>query len=563
MSVKLRPHQTKACEQVYKHWTQYDSTLVSMATGSGKSYVIGSVAEAWSGHDWGGTPLGDRVLVLSHRDEIIWQLYRAIKTVTGDSPAVEKGEHESAETGFLDKARYVVSSIQTMSKNHRRDRFSPNEFGLVIIDEAHHAVAPTYIETLTYFCQGGAKVLGVTATPDRCDEVSLGKVFDSVAYEYDILDGIKEGYLAPIKQYMCEVEGLSWKGIKTSGELPADEIARIIKQEDMLHRMAAPAIDIVGDRQTIFFVPSQTVSDDLAEIINRYKPGSAASVHSRTDEELRPQIVEDYRSGRIQYLVNCMLFTEGFDAPETSAIGMFRPTLSRSLYSQMIGRGLRGGFKAPVKNKKDLLVVDFCGNSKHKLIGPVDILGGCFEDVVLDEVLSRVRESSAGGESIDVAEELAQAALIADELKRKKRQEILAKAQAKKKMVDPFDVLDLPDRMMPGFYEGKRPSQKMLEMLEGNGVPTGNLSYWKAKRLIEEIVHRQKEGLCTYKQASVLGRFGHDTSMSMEEATETLDRLFQGKGKPWKNFTGKDWKKFHQAKKAKAAKQGKDNAIAD
>lgn len=552
MPVELWEPQMTACQRIYRGFLDYNSVLCVMPTGSGKSYVMGACAEAWGGAGWGGRDLGDRVLCVTNRDELVWQLVRSLTKVTGETPEVEKGELKSENNAMFDRSRFVVASIQTLSREYRRERFDPSEFGLVILDEAHHAVAPSYIETLDYFAHGGAKVLGLTATPDRSDEVSLGKVFDAVAYEYGLIDAIQDKYLCPVKQMLVEVEGLSYKGLRGGADLSAADVERVISREDMLHRMAAPLMQHSGDRPTIVFTPGQQTSDDLAKIINRYRPGSAASVHGKTDDDVRAQSVKDYQDGKIQYLVNCSLFLEGFDAPRTACIAMFRPTMSRALYAQMSGRGLRIH-----PGKDDCLLLDFCGNSRHKLITGIDLLGGNYGDVVLDEVLGDALRAGANGLSIDVLEAIKEAAAIEDELRSRQRAEILAKAKTKSKMIDPFDVLDVPDRVMPGYYETRMPTEKMINYLDSLGVPTGGLSYWRAKRLCDVVHKRREEGLCTFKQARQLGAWGHPTSLSFEQATATLDRLFAKNetGKPWVNFTGGDWKKFHEAKRRKKERE--------
>lgn len=557
--MKLRDYQHKACERIYKGWLTYDSLLVAMATGTGKTAVIGGCADAWCGKSFknaNGISLGDRVLMLAHRDELIWQLVEGAEKWTGDRPAIEKAELRSDEKSlFNDRARIVVSSVQTMMSGDRRDKFRPEDFGLVIIDEAHHSVAPTYLEVLEHFCKGGAKVLGMTATADRDDEVSLGKVFDAVAFEYDLLTAIKAGWLCNVKQKLIHVEGLDWSDAQAKNDLSQEKIARIIEEEEMLHKMAVPAIEAAGDRQTIIFAPSVHVCKELAEIINRYKPHSALAVSGKTDEDDRREIVKSYKRGEVQYLVNCMLLTEGFDAPATSCVIMFRPTQSRSLYAQMAGRGFRGGKKCPVVGKENLLLVDFVGNSKHKLITSLDLLGGKFDDLVVEEATNNANERSGESEEpLDPLEILEEVSEHADELRRRQREAVRARALVKKKDIDPFDLLDIPDRKMPGFYNGRPATEAQVALLEKNGVKGAKkMSFWKAHQVCEQLVERRKAGLCSYKQARRLAGFGFDTSVTFEEASTILDRLYKGSGKPWENFTPEDWKRLNdKKKKAKA-----------
>lgn len=421
----------------------------------------------------------------------------------------------------------------------------------ILVHNCHHAVSPTYLNVLDHFTKSGAKVLGLTATADRHDEISLGKVFDAVAFEYDIVSGIRDGWLSPIRQQLLTIEGLDWSEARGSKDLSAEKIAAIIEEEEMLHKMASPAIACAGDRQTMIFAPSIHSSEMLAELLNRYKPGSAIAVSSKTEDEDREEAVEKYRRGEIQFLVNCMLFTEGFDVPNTSCIIMFRRTESRSLYSQMIGRGIRGGPRFPIPGKEDLLVIDFVGNSKHKLITTVDLLGGKYDDLVVEEAYHRAHEEALESDDpIDTLDILDEMVENADELKKRKRESVKAKALLKKREIDPFDLLDVPQRQISGFHQDRPATDKQIAMLEKNGIKNAKkMNFGKANQLCEEIVRRQREGLCTVKQAKRLAGYGFDTSVSYKEATKIMDRLFEGGGSPFGNFTPSDWKRFNRKKK--------------
>ena len=121
--------------------------------------------------------------------------------------------------------------------------------------------------------------------------------------------------------------------------------------------------------------------------------------------------------------------------------------------------------------------------------------------------------------------------------KRKKREEIKAKALIKKRPIDPFDLLDIPDRSVSGFVVGKPATEKQIELLNSYGVKVKEIEFGKASQLIEQLKARKEDGVCTYKQAQQLAKFGFETSMKFEDAKDVLDRLFSGGGKPWKNFT--------------------------
>jgi len=178
--VQLRPYQEAAVEGVYEAWQTSRATLIVQPTGTGKTIVCAHVIDR--------LPEG-RVMVLAHREELIFQAADKIQRVTGRAPDIEMAEMRADHGPLWDRARVVVSSIQTQcagaSGAPRMKRFDPADFGLVIVDEAHHATAPTYRRVVDHYRQNpDCRVLGVTATPDRHDEEALGQVFESVAYDY-------------------------------------------------------------------------------------------------------------------------------------------------------------------------------------------------------------------------------------------------------------------------------------------------------------------------------------------------------------------------------------------
>ena len=207
-------------------------------------------------------------------------------------------------------------------------------------------------------------------------------------------------------------------------------------------------------------------------------------------------------------------------------------------------------------------MIDFAGNSRHKLVTSIDLLGGSLEDCVVDDANEKMREATIGGDEVDPLELITESTDIADALRSKQREEIIAKQmKSRKKEIDPFDLLDVPDRKMPGYYTAKMATPGQMKFLAENGYETKNkMTYWNAHRLCEEMSRRKEEGLCTIKQARLLARFGHSTDLTKDQASTTLDRLFKkdadGKsGKPWANMTGSDWKKFNAAKTERKRKE--------
>lgn len=313
------------------------STLVVMPTGCGKTIVFGHAARDWN---WG------RVMILAHREELIFQAAQKVGAVCKEQCGIEMADLEVVEKSTY-KQRVVVSSVQTLNSvrrgTRRMEKFDPLEFGLLIIDEAHHATAASYRRIVDWFGRNpDLRLLGVTATPDRADEEALGQVFESVAFEYGISDAVSEGWLVPIEQQFVHVEGLDLSQCRSDrNDLKESDVARIMEQEAMLHKVVSPTIELAGDKPTLLFCASVEQAHKSAEIFNRHKPQSAIAIDGTTDKEQRRDELKRFSRGEFQYLCNCGVFLEGFDEPRIAVVAMARPTKSRALYAQAIGRGTR------------------------------------------------------------------------------------------------------------------------------------------------------------------------------------------------------------------------------
>lgn len=463
--MKLRPYQADCLASIRGQLTANRSTLVVMATGLGKTVVFAHAAHAWP----------DRVLVIAHRDELIRQAAGKVKAVTGDVPGIEMGDERIHETAFDGPPKVVVSSVQTMSRENRRTRFQPDEFGLIVIDEAHHAVAQSYRSILDYFA--AAKVLGVTATPQRADELALGQVFESVAWDYGIVPAVEDGWLVPVRQKVVVIDGLDFSGVRTTaGDLNEGDLEQILIEEKFVHQMAKPTIDLAGDRSALVFCVTVKHAKLMAEILNRYKPDCAIALSGETAKDERRYHVDRFKAGEIQILCNCALFLEGFDAPNTAIVVNGRPTKSPVLYTQVLGRGTRplpgvvdgletaDARKAAIRgsSKPNMLSLDFVGNSgRHRIVTAADILGGKFGVPVRDYARKTLEEE--GGEAdIDYSLMRAEAelALLDEERERRieayRRREILARVEYRTEDVSPFDGgapdrrIDVADRATDG-----------------------------------------------------------------------------------------------------------------
>lgn len=545
--MRLRDYQEAAAEGVFREWEEHATTLAVLPTGLGKTVLFAEIIRRM--HERGA-----RAMVLAHREELITQAADKIQRVTGLEAQIEMGEYH-VQPYFGQMPPVVVSTVQTHCAGGdgagRMSKFDPQEFGLVVIDEAHHATAGTYRRCIDWYRQNPrCKVLGVTATPDRADEAALGQVFESVAYEYGVLEAIQNGWLVPIEQQMVTVGSLDFSGIRTTaGDLNQGDLAEVMETERNLQGIAAPTVEICGDRRAIIFATTVEQAERLAEILNRYKPDKAAWLCGKTDKEDRRRMLADFKAGRLQFVVNVGVLTEGFDDAGVQVVVMARPTKSRALYAQMAGRGTRPAEEvagllgdlptaqercAMIRSscKPSCLIVDFCGNAgRHKLCCTADILGGSIDDEVVAEVARRVREN---GKPVDMTEELAK--VKAEVEARKKREAatragLQARAQFLVTKIDPFNEWDLSPVQERGWDRGRRFSPKQSQvLLERIGVNPGKIPYGQGKQLLDEYFRRLQGGYASLKQATLLKKRGFTMPLRHDMAGRMIGRMADRQG---------------------------------
>jgi superfamily II DNA or RNA helicase len=440
--IRPRPYQQEALDRTISMLCDYKSLLVVMPTGMGKTVFFSLLAASQQ----------RRVLVVAHRDELIRQAADKLKSICMETVGIEKAEETS------DGERLIVTSVQTMSKTRRHSKLSPSEFDLVIIDEAHHALGNTYRTVVDHFMSNpDCRLVGVTATPKRHDQQAMGQIFDDVSYEYSIENAVGDGWLVPIVQHSVQVDDLDFSGVKTTaGDLNEGELERILSQERIIHRIAAPLVDIAADKPTIVFCASVNHSRMMMEVINRYKPHSAGFLCGETPTEERRTLIKKYGEGDLQFLCQCGVLAEGFDAPATAIVAMGRPTKSLGAYMQWLGRGTRPlpgvvdafAYGTPDERKNAIAssqkphmeVIDFVGNcGRHKLITAHDILGGKYGEQVRSYAKQTQQEEQ---KSQDIEKALARASdeltLLEEIAERKRKEEIKAKAKFWSEKVDAF-----------------------------------------------------------------------------------------------------------------------------
>lgn len=508
--MELRPYQSEAKAAVFTQWDKgARKTLVVLPTGCGKTIVFAKVAEEC-------VRQGNRVLILAHRGELLEQAADKIKKSTNLGCATEKAEQSCLGSWF----RITVGSVQSMQREKRLSQFSDDYFNVIIIDEAHHCISDGYQKVLQHFPD--AKVLGVTATPDRGDMRNLGEFFESLAYEYTLPKAIREGYLSPIKAMTIPLQ-LDLSGVSIqSGDFKAGDIATAL--DPYLHQIADEMMKYCRDRKTVVFLPLVKTSQKFKEILNE-KGFKAAEVNGESKD--RAEVLEAFDKGEYNVLCNSMLLTEGWDCPSVDCVIVLRPTKVRSLYSQMVGRGTR-----LCEGKSHLLLLDFLWHTeRHELCHPADLI--CEKKEVARKMTENLEETAGCPMDLEEAERKASEDVIAE------REESLAKQlqemrTRKKKLVDPLQFeMSIQAEDLSGYvpafgWEMAPPSDKQKQELEKRGILPDEIdNAGKANLILDRLHKRQEEGLTTPKQIWCLEKYGfqHVGTWTFEAGKNMIDRI--------------------------------------
>lgn len=502
----LRPYQLNAVKAVHKEWNSGNkNTLVVMPTGTGKTIVFSQIVKDQ-------VAKGEKVLILAHREELLKQAADKLKASSGMESALEKAANTSIGSG-LD---VVVGSVQTLRQKSRLEKFSKDYFGTIIIDEAHHSAADSYKNILEYFNQ--AKVLGVTATPDRADMKSLSDVFDSLAFEYKLPEAINDGYLCKIRTKTIPLKVDISKVHTLAGDFNPNELGQAL--DLYLEAIADSIVKECKGRKTVIFTPLVRISQRLNGLL---KNRGIDTIEVNGSSKDRERILKDFENGKYDAMTNAMLLTEGWDCPSVDCIICLRPTKSRSLYAQIVGRGTR-----LCKGKDNLLILDYLWLSgKHSLCHPSDIF--CEDAEVAARTTKKLADYAAtdcggldGPDGTDLIQAIQEAQ---EEMENEKRQmmrrieeqeeavrkRLAEQRQKRKGLVDPFQYMfsiestAIRDYKPTFGWETKAPSQKAKDAIEGYGVDASNIeSAGLASLILKELMKRWDSGMATPKQIRFL-----------------------------------------------------------
>jgi superfamily II DNA or RNA helicase len=361
---ELRPYQREAIDRLLEGWrTRQNRLAVVLPTGAGKTVVFANLIRTVL------PTIHGRALVIAHREELITQAADKLRAVAPDLRVgivkAERDEHQDVDV--------IVASIQTLASTRRREAIT--DIGLIVVDECHHAAARTYLDTLEHFgAYRGVPVAGFTATLTRRDG-GLAEVWQDVVFRLDILDLIAAGHLCDVRGKRVVVGDLDLDSVRTSaGDLQDGQLGEALEESGAAGIVAEAYLEHAADRAGVVFTPTVSSAQVMTDAMNAAGIPTA-TVWGGMGKDERAAALDRYKAGDLQVLANCMVLTEGFDAPHTSCAVIARPTKSPSLYVQMAGRALR-----LFEGKTDALILDVLGAStRHKLASIVDLTDRALE----------------------------------------------------------------------------------------------------------------------------------------------------------------------------------------
>lgn len=562
----IRGYQQDCVTANVENLKSYVSILNVLATGLGKTYIAAEFIKLVQ---------PARCLFFAHRDTLIFQARDTIEAVAGVKCGIEMAELK-ADPGLFSSDQVIISTVQTQNAGNqglgRMMLFRPEDFDYLFLDEAHHWVAPSFKKVVDYYRRNlRLKIIGFTATPDRTDREALGQIFQSTAYQYDIEDGINDGWLVSPDQQFVPVHGLDYSHITTTaGDLNLGQLSAVMEEEETVQRMIQPTLEaawslpvrmldyfpveewghILGKRGkplcTLVFCTSVKQAQRFAEVMNRVRTGMATAIWDKVSKTERRTILDDFKSGALQCLVNVGICGEGFDNPKVEIIAMGRPTKSRSLYTQFIGRGLRplkGVVDGPMtpelrraaiasSAKPTVRILDFVGNSgTHKLVSLADILGGKISDRAR-ELAKKKALKSEGPVNIselleDSEEEVRRRLEKAKRDAESRRVKLVARSNYQVVTVNPFDALDILPAKPKAFDMNKKLSEKQVGLMRRFGINPDKYPYSQAKQLFIELSQRLRKRLATPPQCELLKKHGyeHVAELPYKEAKRLIDNL--------------------------------------
>ena len=532
----LRDYQTKAVDSVFSEFDRgIKRTMLVSATGTGKTTMAGYCAQR--------IDAGRRVLWLCHREELAFQARDALREITGREVHLEMGEYKAAHRN----APIVVAMVQSLTA--RKSQYGPDAFQFGFIDECHHAISKTYMSLIQYF-SGIRNWLGLTATPKRADGVAMGKVFDSVAYRFEIGAAVDLGWLVAPKQRMATCREIDLRKVDTvAGDLHKGQLKAQLMQQSVVDQIARKTIAVADGRQTIVFCQTVDQSHALSRVFSLLGERSVA-IDGKTPTIIRRGRVADFRTGKARFLCQVSICTEGFDVPEAEVTVMARPTKSQSLYTQSVGRILRPitppqghdgtARRLEIANsvKPHATVLDFVGNTgRHRLVNTGDLLGGEYDDEVRALAVQKAQSVDGDVDMHKLLEECKEAVAKRPKVLRVQEDETtsLYKRFAfllYRYTAHPCDALgidkSLPDRVVEKNMAYGQSLADALRELRGQRLSENEIGQMSNRQQVfvaRILESREDAQLCTYPQLRILHRHGYSADMNRRQASQKIEQI--------------------------------------
>ena len=516
----LRDYQIKCLADIEAGWKTQSRLLAVLGTGGGKTIIFSSVAKR-------EVERGGQVLILAHTDELLDQAIDKLERSTGLTAEKEKADERASPY-----AQIVVASVPTLQRTERLTSFSHDHFSLVIVDETHRVLAKSYQKILAWFHFGPAsmepdwkmpnplvnhphhaRVLGVTATPDRGDKRNLGEFYAACVFNHGMLQLCRDGYL--VRPFVENIPlQIDVRGVKkTGGDFDAGEVAH--KITPYLRKMAWHLAQRAKDRKIVVFTPDIETASIMAGYMR--EEGLDASYVSGKCPDRHEKIEAFHAKGAGSAIANAMLLTEGWDHAEVSCIVPLRLTKIRSLLAQCVGRGTRplpgviDGLDTVEERlaaiaasaKRDLMIFDFLW-----LHDNLDLIGPC--DLFASTPAIKKAMVKSGETDLMKAEEVAQREVL------KAMQKELQKHQHRQPRTrDPLAfAVSVGDEVLATYVpqtaaDAAPPAKEELDVILGAGLDSSQIkNSGQAQKLISRLIERDKMGLASVKQLNFLKQLG-------------------------------------------------------
>jgi superfamily II DNA or RNA helicase len=499
-TIQLRSYQEEPAQRILEALSYVNekferATVLAVApVGFGKTVLFSYIAAEY-------VKRGAKVLVLAHRQELLDQIIEKT-SLFGLTTGLEKAESRVDEASLPD---VTVASVQTLQRA-RLTRFEPGAFGLIVIDEAHHAVTDAYKNIVSRFF--AAPVLGVTGTPERLDGEGLGVTFDHAPVVISLDEGIRAGWLSKPRLRTYTIDGYNLDSVKTvAGEFDAGDLERELLADPVLHAATHILREVCPGRRTLVFTPTVKTAERLAEtLVSKGMP--AIAVSGSMGKQERAEATKRYRSGEVPIAINCMLWTEGFDVPETDCVVLLRPTKSSALLTQMVGRGLRIS-----EGKNECLLVEIqAGTVKGKMF--------MSPNRILENVPALTQEKGGKFDSDGKMDE------PEPELPR-----IVDSIETRASMKERgYDELVGNHNAVP---EADRPTEAQLYAVKNLGFdPKKVLTKADVQKCFDIVNDRRRKGLCSVKIGKKLQGYGFNGNISEALGALAMTMLANNKWRP-------------------------------